>query len=85
MQTAMKPSRRGVLFEMLRRQHMSERTTQALNAQEKERLEEVQAQAFLKRALMSWDAPPVYDIEEPETASAPEPRGYHEFFRAVRA
>ncbi|GHF56413.1 hypothetical protein [Seohaeicola zhoushanensis] len=71
------PERRGVLFEMPRRQNISEVSQRRISAQARDAAE---AAAFLSSALGSWSLPET----APET-SAPEPRSDDEFFRAVGA
>lgn len=74
------PTKRSVMFEMLRHQNLSRQTTQTPVAAQ----EHVDSQAFLSRALQSWEAP-VPATTTVSTRLAPKPRCDHEFFRAVRA
>lgn len=85
MELASHPVRHDMLFELLRQQGASEQTCRRLDAKQQSEVEEKQAVAFLESAIQSWNMPEVAEIAEPEVyVSAPEPGGYHEFFRAVR-
>lgn len=89
MSLAMNPERRSVLFEMLRRQNISEtsKTTQEerISAEKKAAREAEEARDFLAAALRSWDYPYEDAENAAEAVSAPEPRGNNEFLRAVGA
>ena len=82
---AINPARHNVLFELLRQQGASDQTCRRLDSQKHSETEDMLARAFLECATRSWDMPEVGEPEVAENpASAPEPRGYHEFFRAIR-
>ena len=85
MELAENPARHNVLFELLRQQAASDQTCRRLEEQKHNDTDDQNAHTFLKTATRSWDMP---DVVEPELAelsvSAPEPGGYHEFFRTVR-
>lgn len=87
MTIALNPDRRGLLFEMLRRQNMSQTAQKRMSAQEQEELEENEARNFLAAALRSWNHPGDDEADAAVAArtSAPEARGNHEFLRAVGA
>ena len=79
------PERRGVLFEMLRRQNIGAETEQRLGGKGLRNTDD-ELRDVLARTLKSWDIP-VFEIGSHGDGgcSAPEPRGYNEFFRAVGA
>lgn len=83
MTTVPTPERRGVLFEMLRRENIAKVTRRRRSALGQEAREALEAAVFLAAAQKSWGEP-VFE-STPPVASAPEARRNHKFFRAVGA
>lgn len=82
---ALTPARHTVLFELLRQQGASDQTCRRLESQDHGETEDRQARAFLEIAARSWNMPVIAEPDPGENAaSAPETRGHHEFFRAIR-
>lgn len=75
--------RHDVLFEILRRQNMADRTChRLLSAEDQARIDAEAAEELQALAIASFDSPPEPDVA---LASAPKAGRDHEFFRAVSA
>ncbi|MFC4668421.1 hypothetical protein ACFO5X_07645 [Seohaeicola nanhaiensis] len=83
MTTVPTPERRGVLFEMLRRENIAQVSQRRRGTMGQEAREAVEAAVFLAAAQKSWGEP-VFE-PAPPVVSAPETRRNHKFFRTVGA
>ena len=83
MALALTNERRGVMFEMLRRQNISTASQRSPTRRETEAREAGEREGFLRSALASWAVPGVAGLQPPLSAAVA--RRDDEFFRAVGA
>jgi hypothetical protein len=79
------PARHARLFEFLRHQGIATRVAERLQAENRARVDGLEARTHLAMALKSWQRPEPGPQARALRVLAAKPGRDHEFFRAVRA